>query len=290
MAEPKIPADISLASVARVFAQATSTESAEHIKPLHRYLAGRFVIEGGFLPTDLRPRPPLEASRRAGHWSLSFASDPDGEEEQVVLGALKSKRIDLVASKVGIGPMVAVSVKGTSRAFRNLVNRTEEAIGDCANIHIMYPGLVYGFVHFLKATEPNDPGLKPNDISLDANGDVVPAIKAYAKILEALTGRRLVRNDYARYEAVGLALIKGKTAKRENPLLTNFPAPDSPLTLSAFFEALYRAYDLRFPYTYTDPSLKHLARPQWYPESPALIALRKIEASGRATRLFCENG
>jgi hypothetical protein len=280
MPELRAPADVVLGNAARAFSQATSTESGEHIKPLHRYLAMRFVIEGGFHPSDLMPVPPLKAAFRDGGWFLSFEIGSQNGKERVVLGALKSKKIDLVVSKEGIGPVLAVSVKGTSRAFRNLVNRTEEAIGDCANIHIMYPGLVYGFVHFLKATDPGDHLLKPNDISLDANGDVSPAIKAYARLLEGLTGRRLVRNDYARYEAVGLALIKARAARRESPLLATFPAPESPLTLDAFFGAMYRTYDLRFPYTYTDPSLKHLARIEWHPDSPALAAVRDMEAKG----------
>lgn len=186
MPEPRMPIEISLAKAARAFTEATSTESAEHIRPLHRYLATRLVIEGGFDPAEIMPRPPLAADFRDGSWHLSFQAG--SEKEQVVLGALKSKKIDLVVSKQGIGPVLAVSVKGTSRAFRNLVNRTEEAIGDCANIHIMYPGLVYGFVHFLRATDPSDTSLKPNDISLDANGDASPAIKAYSRLLEGLTG------------------------------------------------------------------------------------------------------
>jgi hypothetical protein len=280
MPDARIPADTFLSGAARAFAQATSTESAEHIKPLHRYLAIRFVVEGGFHPADIMPRPQLVADLQDGSWRLSFQAGGEKEKEQVVLGGLKSKKIDLVVSKEGIGPVLAASVKGTSRAFRNLVNRTEEAIGDCANIHIMYPGLVYGFVHFLKATDPSDRSLRPNDISLDTNGDVSPAIRAYSRLLEGLTGRRLVRNDYARYEAVGLALVKAKAAKRESPLLATFPTADSPLTLDAFFSAIYRTYDMRFPYTYTDPGLRHLTRLEWHPQSPALVTLRKIEAAG----------
>ncbi|MCI0563305.1 MAG: hypothetical protein MN733_32925 [Nitrososphaera sp.] len=278
MPEVRIPTDITLAVATQAFSKATSTESAEHIKPLHRYLALRLVLEGGFLPTDLKPKPPLVASMREGKWCLSFDQGTE-EKENVVLGALKSKRIDLVVSKEGIGPVLAVSVKGTSRAFRNLVNRTEEAIGDCANIHIMYPGLVYGFVHFLKATDPKDRSLKPNDISVNERGKIVPAIEAYSKILEGLTGRRLVRNDYVRYEAVGLALVKSVKAKADTPLLSNFPPPQSPLVLDSFFDTLYKTYDLRFPYTYTDPNLKHLARVEWHSESPALLVLHETDTT-----------
>jgi hypothetical protein len=282
MREAKIPPEISLGRAAQVFTQATSTESGEHIKPLHRYLVMRFVLEGGFQPADLMPRPPLAATLRGGKWYLSFERKSEDEKEQVVLGALKSKRIDLVASKEGIGPVLAVSVKGTSRAFRNLVNRTEEAIGDCANIHIMYPGLIYGFVHFLKAAHPGDRDVRPNDISLDGSGDAVPAIKAYAKILDGLTGRRLVRNDYARYEAVGLAVLRAGQSEGRNPLLEVFPTPGSALSLSTFFATLYNVYDLRYPYTYTDPGLKSLVRVEWHPESPALSAIRQLEASGES--------
>jgi hypothetical protein len=237
----------------------------------------RFVIEGGFDPANLMPQPALAGTLKDGRRWLSFKSSHGEEKEQVVLGALKSKRIDLVVAKEGIGPVVAVSVKGTSRAFRNLVNRTEEAIGDCANIHIMYPGLVYGFVHFLKATDPGEKGLRPNDISLDDTGDPVPAIKSYSKILEGLTARRLVRNDYARYEAVGLALLQVAGSKSEGPLLQAFPEPGSPLYLDTFFSTLYQVYDLRYPYTYTDPSLGGLTRYEWDPQSPAFLALGGIE-------------
>jgi hypothetical protein len=282
MPEPVVPRDIFLENAAQAFIAATSTESAEHIKPLHRYLAMRFVIEGGFDPASIMPRPPLAGAFRDGKWWLSFESSRVDEKEQVVLGALKSKRIDLVVAKAGIGPVMAVSVKGTSRAFRNLVNRTEEAIGDCANIHIMYPGLVYGFVHFLKATDPGDKGLKPNDVSLDETRDAVPAIKSYAKVLEGLTARRLVRNDYARYEAVGLALLHVGGPKAQQSLLQTFPKPGSPLSLNAFVNTLYQVYDFRYPYTYTDPSLRGLARIEWDPQSSAVRALGGTEGLSQA--------
>ncbi len=47
--------------------------------------------------------------------------------ELTVLGGLKTKDVDVVVSKPGIGPCVAVSIKGTLNAFRNLTNRMEEA-------------------------------------------------------------------------------------------------------------------------------------------------------------------
>lgn len=35
------------------------TQSQQHIKPLHEYVATRLVFEGGFAPDELRPHPPL---------------------------------------------------------------------------------------------------------------------------------------------------------------------------------------------------------------------------------------
>jgi hypothetical protein len=41
-----------------------SFQSAQHIKPLHWYLASRLVIEGGFKPDDISPRPPFAVEWR----------------------------------------------------------------------------------------------------------------------------------------------------------------------------------------------------------------------------------
>ena len=274
MADQFIPEEITLSRAAGAFIAATSTESGEHIRPLHRYLGIRLVIEGGFLPEELSPAPPLKSEYHGGDWYLSFNPTAENKKEQIVLGALKSKRIDIVVAKEGIGPVLAISVKGTSKAFRNLVNRTEEAIGDCANIHIMYPGLVYGFVHFLRATDATDRTLKPNDILLNKKGDVLPSVKDYARILEGLAGRMLVRNDYSRYESVALALLRVNGVEGQSPLFRKFPGSTSPLSLDAFFATLYRVYDLRFAYTYTDPGVKHLTRVMWHQDSAALRSLQ----------------
>lgn len=274
MADEFIPEEITLFRAARAFIRTTSTESGEHITPLHRWLGIRLVLEGGFLPEELSPTPPLRSEYRDGGWRLSFNPSAENKKEQIVLGALKSKRIDVVVGKKGIGPVLAISVKGTSKAFRNLVNRTEEAIGDCANIHLMYPGLVYGFVHFLRATDATDSTLKPNDILLNEDRDVLSSVKDYARILEGLAGRTLVRNEYSRYEATALALLRVNAVEGQSPLHEEFPGATSPLSLDAFFAALYRVYDLRFVYTYTDPGIRHLARVVWHPDSAALVALR----------------
>ncbi|MBN1867140.1 hypothetical protein JW916_07580 [Candidatus Sumerlaeota bacterium] len=273
MTDQCVPEEFTLTGASKNFIAITATESGEHIRPLHRYLGIRLVVEGGFLPEEIAPTPPLKSEFQGGAWYLRFDPTAENKKEQIVLGALKSKRIDIVAAKEGIGPVLAVSVKGTSKAFRNLVNRTEEAIGDCANIHIMYPGLVYGFVHFLRATGTTDLTLKPNDILLGKDGDVLPSVRDYARILEGLAGRMLVRNDYSRYESVALAVLKSDAVEGELPLLRDFPVPGSPLSLDSFFATLYRVYDLRFSYTYTDPGVKHLKRVVWHRDSPVISSL-----------------
>jgi hypothetical protein len=212
----------------------------------------------------------LRSEARSGAHHLLFEPGAESNREHIVLGALKSKRIDIVVAKSVVGPVLAISVKGTSKAFRNLVNRTEEAIGDCANIHLMCPGLVYGFVHFLKGTDPSDPSVGPNDVSLDPEGNVLPAIDAYARILQGLAGRKLLRDEYSRYEAIAIAILSSQRSKHGDVLLAGFPPGDSPLSLASFFASLYQTYDFRFPYTYTDPALRHLARAEWHPDSPAI--------------------
>jgi hypothetical protein len=129
------------------------TQSAGHIKPLHWYVACRLVLEGGFDPDHIKPRPPFvfRPTKRHGLHVLQFDPSRATGGEAVVLGGLKTKSVDVVVTRPGIGPVLAVSCKGTTGAFRNLTNRMEELIGDCTNLHISYPTLVLGYLHLLRA-------------------------------------------------------------------------------------------------------------------------------------------
>lgn len=207
MAEPWLPSYLRLEPALAQFASVLETQGQHHIKPLHQHIAIRLVLEGGFHPDDITPHPPLVVESSAGRHRLRFDQSAQREGEQTVLGGLKTKAIDVVVAKAGVGPVVAISVKGTGGAFRNLTNRMEEAIGDSTNLHIMYPGLVYAFLHVLKAHCAGTPGLSPNDIAINDQGDVVQAIRRYHDVLLGLAGRRFVRDDFTRYEAVCLALI-----------------------------------------------------------------------------------
>ena len=49
------------------------TQSQQHIKPLHWYVACRLVLEGGFHPDNITPRPPFAVVTRRGENALQFA-------------------------------------------------------------------------------------------------------------------------------------------------------------------------------------------------------------------------
>jgi hypothetical protein len=256
----------------------SGTQSAGHIKPLHWYVACRLVVEGGFLPEEVTPRPPLRAAKTGDRWVLEHASELAGHGEQTVLGGLKTKDIDVVATKPGIGPVLAVSVKGTLNAFRNLTNRMEEAAGDCANVHLFYPGLVYGFLHMLRGTTPA-PGVPPNDVALTESGEMVDAIARYHEVLTRLTDRSGIRNEVSKYEVVGLG-IASTDPQSLGELVAAAPTPDSPLHIQRFFDKLYCAYDLRF--VYSAPGLKDVTtRIEWASSSPALATIPSLDYAPR---------
>jgi hypothetical protein len=99
------------------------TQSARHIKPLHWYIACRLVLEGGFRPCNITPRPPFwveEKRGRKGRASYILHHDPTKGEsgEQVVLGGLKTKNVDVVVNNYSVGPVLAISCKGVTKAFR----------------------------------------------------------------------------------------------------------------------------------------------------------------------------
>jgi len=259
---------------------ASGHQGQGHIRPLHYYVASRLVIEGGFAPDDITPRPPFVVKERSGRRILEYDPASGGSGERIVLGGLKTKAVDVVVTKPGIGPVLAVSMKGTLGAFRNLTNRMEEAIGDCTNLHISYPALVYGFFQVLRATRAG-PGVAPNDVCILPDGSAVEAIVRYHDVLTRLEGRLDLRDETTKYEAVSLSLIKPDEPNR-GTVLPNFPPAESPLSMSGFFVKLYRAYDLRF--VYAAPKLESVtARLLWDESSPALTDPRKKDYAARVS-------
>lgn len=242
------------------------TQSQQHIKPLHEYVTARLVLEGGFAPHELRPRPPLKMRlrRRAAH--LIRAPDEATSAEATILGGLKTKNVDIVVTKDGIGPVLAISCKGMTGAFRNLTNRLEETIGECTNIHIGYPMLVFGYLFIARA---NRTGAGTTDIALTDSNQPVEPLKRFHAALTEMTGRQGVRNDMSRYEAVGMALVDTRPGFAGQPV-DAFPPCDSPIHFANFFATLYRRYDER--YVVGAPQLKSRTRRiVWAADSPALM-------------------
>ena len=271
----------------RTFATyAGQTQSQAHIKPLHWYVACRLVVEGGFRPEEITPRPPFRTQRRQG-WQLIY--DPDVAEggEATILGGLKTKNVDVVVTKDGLGPVVSVSCKGAIGAFRNLTNRMEEAVGDCTNLHITYPAMVTGYLFVMRAhrqdavtaAQATEPSASPaiatraiaqNDIAIRMSGEPVESVVRFHNAIRELTGRRGIRNDVSRYEAAALALVDPAAAE-PGQALTSYPTADSPLRLERFFQTLYLRYDER--YVYSAPDLKGVTRRnEWPANSPAFVS------------------
>ena len=198
MAEKSI---YSLTEALAEFAVATQTQSQSHIRPLHWYIATALVVEGGFRPHTITPTPPFRIeSRRLGSVArniLIYDEAAARPGERTILGGLKTKDVDVVVATSDVGPCLAVSVKGSLNAFRNLTNRMEEAVGDCTNLHISYPALVYGFLHVIRATHELHAPM-PNDIAIRADGSIAEYIVRYRDALSRLAGRVDVRNEISR--------------------------------------------------------------------------------------------
>lgn len=287
--EPSVCQWTTQAEALAAFAEFTGgVQSARHIKPLHWYVACRLVVEGGFDPDDIVPRPPFRVERRTGWpWVLHHEPALGRGGERTVLGGLKTKNVDVVVTREGIGPVLAVSCKGVTGAFRNLTNRMEETIGECTNLHITYPALVLGYFVLLRANRVTEAvldeaavaaetleggegvrALAANDIAMTEGGEPVAGIVRFHNALRELVGRRGIRNDVSRYEAIGFGLVEMHGADRR-ALLENFPREDSPLRLSDFFATLYARYDERF--VVSAPDLARVTRRrEWDPASPAL--------------------
>lgn len=183
----------SLRAALAAFATAPQTQSQEHIRPLHAHIVERLVIEGGFPPDHVMPHPPLRVeaagSGRGRRQRLVYDPEAAATGEQTILGGLKTKNVDVVVSQRQLGPCLAISVKGTFNAFRNLTNRMEEAAGDCTNLHMSYPALVYGFLHVMRANTPADVSTA-NDLAIGPSGSVVDSIVRYHDAMSRITGRQ----------------------------------------------------------------------------------------------------
>ena len=272
------------------------TQSARHIKPLHWYVACRLVVEGGFTPDDVTPRPPSRIERRRDANLLVFDPRSGGGGERTVLGGLKTKNVDVVITKPGLGPVFAVSCKGVTKAFRNLTNRMGETIGECTNLHMTYPALVFGYLVLIRANRRletaltgTDANIEPseqlarNDIALTDSGQPIAGIIRFHNALRELTGRRGLRDDVSQYEAVALAMVD-MTTDQQGSISLDYPDSDSALRLERFFSTLYLRYDERF--VFSAPDLRNVTRRvEWAPASPAFADQSFMEELGYTPRV-----
>ena len=245
------------------------TQTQAHIKPLHEYVTCRLVLEGGFHPAELTPQPPLRVEMAGNRHRLAYDPEAATVSEATILGGLKTKDVDIVAVKEGIGPVLAVSCKGMTGAVRNLTNRLEETIGECTNIHIAYPTLVFGYLFLIRANREGAQVAR-TDVVLDREGRPVEGVVRFHQALSAMTGRLGLRNDASRYEAIAMSLVEVSPG-RVGELTPDFPPGDSPIHFGRFFRTMYERYDER--YVVSAPSLaKRTRRLEWMPDSPAFEA------------------
>lgn len=259
-----------------------TTQSQQHIKPLHWYVACRLVLEGGFHPDDISPHPPFQVQFKGGKNLLVFDPSRANGTERTILGGLKTKNVDVVVTKNGIGPVMAISCKGMTGALRNLTNRMEETIGECTNLHITYPALVFGYLFVIRANRQvetvveglpalemkPEQQLRANDIAIQVGDEPVESILRFHQALSELSGRKGIRDDVSKYEAVALTMIE-TSGERAGEALNNFPPFDSSLRIDDFFQRLYLRYEER--YIFGAPDLKSITkRLEWSNQSPAL--------------------
>jgi hypothetical protein len=174
-----------------------------------------------------------------------------------VLGGIKAKNLDVTVLHPDLGPVLGISAKSTGNAFRNLTNRMEEALGDCANIHMMYPGLVFGFLHLIKYASTGD--IERADASFDSMGRPLAHLVRYHDVLVSLSGRTTVTDPVMRYESVALVIYQCRDGAAQ--VFADYPPRDSQVHYSQFFERLYRLYDLRYSYPFPQGQA---ARKTWH--------------------------
>lgn len=246
------------------------TQSQDHIKPLHRHFAMRLVLEGGFLPEELTPHPPFLYRKKGTRNLLELSENLGSKKEQTVIGGVKTKDIDVVVCKTDIGPVMALSFKATQNAFRNLTNRMEEAVGDCTNLHLRYPALVYGFYHVLLANRASQIGTHAlvrgkSDVSIAEDGRVNSQVSRYVSAIQALSNRKNQWEAPSGYESVAIDFIESAPGIVGQSYEAAVDSA-SDIHRTNFLTNLFKSYDLRYPFM--ADSIGRLKRVAWDESSP----------------------
>lgn len=270
-----------MASALAAFAEFDGpVQSERHILPLHWYVACRLVVEGGFDPDDIIPRPPFWVERRRRKAPLlHFDPGLGGCGEGTVLGGIRAKHVDVLVSLSRLGPVLSVSCKGVTGAFRNLSNRLEEIVGECSNLHMTHPALVIGHLVLIRGNRPTEGNARHDRLprewrrgggnaALEPDGTPVAPVRRFHDALQVLGRRRELLDHPGQCEAAALAMV-AMEQERRTELLSGFPSEDSGLQFDAFFHAMYARYDERF--VTRCPVLDALTRRHiWDPSSPGL--------------------
>ena len=208
-----------------------------------------------------------ERTRRILHHDPEIAKGG----ERPILGGLKTKDVDVTVMIPAVGPVLAISLKGISKSFRNLTNRMEEAVGDCTNLHMAYPALVCGFWQLLRANEEDYPegagsiklvdgAYDRDDVSFLSGGQPTDKVARYSRALERLSGRNDLREPPSTYEACALTVVQCRGTPAETRVYSSFPRRDAGLDANEMFKKLYSCYDRRFVYLASKLEKAHEAR------------------------------
>lgn len=82
---------INLGDACAAFVNAESgVQGSHHIRPLHWYVACRLVIEGGFLPHEIKPHTPFRVEDGRGGPRLIYDESVANNSEATVFGGLKT--------------------------------------------------------------------------------------------------------------------------------------------------------------------------------------------------------
>lgn len=272
----------SMATALAAFAEFDGrVQSLRHILPLHWYVACRLVVEGGFDPDDIIPRPPFRMERRRRKPPLlHFDPTLGGCGEGTVLGGIRAKHVDVLVSLARIGPVLSVSCKGVTGAFRNLGNRLEEIVGECTNLHMMHPALVIGHLVLLRGNRVTNQNPAAQNrpapdwrrgggnAALALDGAPVSTVRRFHDALQVLGRRRDLMDQAGQCEAAALAMVAMEEECRTR-LVPGFPSEASGLHFDTFFAALYARYDERF--VTRCPVMDAITRRNcWDPSSPGL--------------------
>ena len=218
----------------------------------------------------------------AGRDGSFLSHDPEtaNPDRRAVLGGLKAGKPDVTVTVPEIGPVLAVSLKGTKGGLGSLTGGLEETAGACTNLHMMYPALVYGFWHIVSVGEADGGAVVKRqrlvdghddgrDHALVGGGEPPVEIRRYHDALKRLSEREGLRDAPSGYEACGLTLVTCSGGREECAAYPDYPAPESVLDYNRMFKRLYAVYDRRFVQG-TRALRGTTQRRMWHRESPLL--------------------